>query len=368
MVNTKRIGYIDAAKGIGILMIMFGHMNTLSNPVASFMSTFKITIFYLITGFLVYLKSGYNIDLCKEDYVNIIKKKALALGFPYLFFSVLAIVLNVFFYIVTKQNTIARTLDDVYSIVSLRGISTLWFLPTLFLGELILYLHISKSVSHKTYYIEMISLPIVMVLTEFLYHSFLENSNLAHWTEILICYPLLTIIKSISAYWFIIVGYLLFPKIKDKINIISIIVGLVIVIFISCINTNVDFNMFSLGRFGVCFFIAGALGSIISICFLEKLYENEASTKLLSSLEYIGRNSLFLMATHLPLYISTVILYVFNKIFETGTLSYIYYMRWIVMCMILLTVELIGLFIWQQIKESEFMQKSKFGRLLVKYL
>ena len=53
MTKSNRLGYIDSAKAISIIMIMFGHITSYDNPVDNWMSSFKVTIFYVISGFLI---------------------------------------------------------------------------------------------------------------------------------------------------------------------------------------------------------------------------------------------------------------------------------------------------------------------------
>lgn len=61
----RRIRFLDMAKGVGILMVTFGHITELGNPVDQYMSLYKITVFYFISGYLMsylnrYEKTGYS--------------------------------------------------------------------------------------------------------------------------------------------------------------------------------------------------------------------------------------------------------------------------------------------------------------------
>ena len=44
----ERIGYVDAAKGLGMLLIMLGHITKYDNPVDLWMSSFKVVILYYV--------------------------------------------------------------------------------------------------------------------------------------------------------------------------------------------------------------------------------------------------------------------------------------------------------------------------------
>ncbi|MBR4225167.1 MAG: hypothetical protein IKR73_10195 [Oscillospiraceae bacterium] len=49
----ERIRTLDAAKGLGILMIMWGHMSFAGNTPALIFSGSKLVLFYCVTGVLM---------------------------------------------------------------------------------------------------------------------------------------------------------------------------------------------------------------------------------------------------------------------------------------------------------------------------
>lgn len=97
----ERIAYVDAAKGLSILMIALGHITKLGNPVDLWMSSFKVSIFYIISGFLMCYTGSVKKRSFREFTGNIIK----SLGVPYLAFSVLVLFLkqHVFFLNISLQ-------------------------------------------------------------------------------------------------------------------------------------------------------------------------------------------------------------------------------------------------------------------------
>lgn len=56
--TAQRLGWVDEAKGIGILLIVLGHTSYLFGPVSNVASYFKIAIFYVISGYLTSLHAG----------------------------------------------------------------------------------------------------------------------------------------------------------------------------------------------------------------------------------------------------------------------------------------------------------------------
>ena len=52
MEKANRMQYIDQAKGIGMLMIILQHISNTENFILTFGNSFKIIIFFIISGYL----------------------------------------------------------------------------------------------------------------------------------------------------------------------------------------------------------------------------------------------------------------------------------------------------------------------------
>ena len=87
----ERIGYVDAAKGLGMLLIMLGHITKYDNPVDLWMSSFKVVIFYIMSGFLM----SYTGSVKKRSFGVFMKKTLTSLAIPYVTFSILGIMFKV---------------------------------------------------------------------------------------------------------------------------------------------------------------------------------------------------------------------------------------------------------------------------------
>lgn len=84
----NRITYIDTAKGIGIILIVVGHMLPVK-AVIHVIFAFHVPLFFIISGFLP-VDPNYTIG-------QIVKKKAFSLMYPYLTFSIIDIIWGVLF-------------------------------------------------------------------------------------------------------------------------------------------------------------------------------------------------------------------------------------------------------------------------------
>lgn len=114
----------------------------------------------------------------------------------------------------------------------------------------------------------------------------------------LVSFPILTVSKGILGFWFVGAGYvcyLLFKKIKER-N-MRFLIGLVMfvaTIFLSQKNPGVDINLLGLGKYPAMMYvngIMGAMGTILVLEYLERWWK-------MTFLEFCGKNSLIIMATH----------------------------------------------------------------------
>lgn len=130
-----RYTWIDAMKGIGIFLVVFGHtINT--GELLHWIYSFHMPLFFIISGFLVSPP-----PLRAEGIGDFIKKRLKTLMLPYLTFVV--ITMAYWFVIERNMRDWSGSLRDVWlNIVLMRGGSdnwpenaVLWFLPCLFLVE-----------------------------------------------------------------------------------------------------------------------------------------------------------------------------------------------------------------------------------------
>ena len=83
MEQTKRITYIDAAKGLGIVLIVFGHIAS-NDALRQYIYSFHVPVFFFLSGMTYRLK---------EDLAGTWKKRMSRLYLPYLIFSLISILL-----------------------------------------------------------------------------------------------------------------------------------------------------------------------------------------------------------------------------------------------------------------------------------
>lgn len=200
--EKQRIAYIDQAKGLGILLIVLGHISYSYGSFSNFASYFKISIFYVVSGCLFSLHlQDKSIDM---------KKKLESLIFPYFFWSLIFMVIEMVraFFRGFDSERIGRDIVDIFTG---RGVLTLWFLPSL----LVAVAAHKYSVKWKVWYriILLIIIPVIAIMV----------SSLPFITEpveglsviyVLYCFALVGL-KGIVAYWFLEISFLLLNKLME---------------------------------------------------------------------------------------------------------------------------------------------------------
>ena len=130
---NKRIRFLDVAKGIGIIMVTFGHITEIGNPVDQYMSLYKITLFYVVSGYLLSYLNRYR----ETGYGKYISGVCKHIGLPYVLFSIAAIAVRLFQAFLKMKDLEPVFHEQFMCFITLRGIATLWFLPTIFFAQII---------------------------------------------------------------------------------------------------------------------------------------------------------------------------------------------------------------------------------------
>lgn len=310
-VHKKQLNYLDIARGIGIVVVILAHIDTGDNPMCSWIGSFCMAIFFFVSGALLnYLDRWRN-----DNAMQILIKRVKGVLYPYLTFSALVIFYYTFMRIVFRQGSFSNIWDIVYSTVTLSGYDALWFMPTLFFAELICVLLLryfgrrNKEQDNKDIAGEWIGFILVTAAS-------------------LVCWRILTvgIIEQFADGWFAFVkltrvlmscvfiyaGYFYFEykdrilKLNRKVMIAACIIWLIIDFPIAQPNHFVDYAFVRIVSLPLQY-LTGILtsGAI--------LYLGEVLNIKSRPLEYFGKNSLTMMATHNPLPVLATIYNLYKK-------------------------------------------------------
>ena len=284
--TTKRISYIDMAKGIGILLVVFGHSAFPTPTVNQWISSFHMPLFFLLSGMLLSHTCAHEKPLGAT-----LKKKARTILVPYFFFSIFSILFSA----ILDTATFATYLPNaLLQTVVLYGISVLWFLPALFFGESI-FLFIRKHTSLPVTGLLSLAVCLVSVLIVNTYH-YHYITDFGSYLSLLGAYLISVIVRSGMAVTFLALGYfshyLFFKKEHKTVTYIALAcLFLALNLYLAFRNDAVDLNNMVFHDYRL-YFPAAFCGGMFVICLCAAL---PAWKPLIAA----GRHSLIIMATHM---------------------------------------------------------------------
>lgn len=288
----KRLDYFDMAKGFGIILVVLGHIEYISDPLRVWISSFHMPLFFVVSGMLIYYKSEPDLPLN-----TILKKKAKGILIPYLWFSILYFFIDILNLYLNKINLMTFK-KNALSSVTFYGVSVLWFLPALFLAEF-LFLFLQKKLPNY------VSIPVTLLLAVAAYLLQLKISSFYSANEDSLLITTLidflrVFLRAAIALFFVCAGYYIFPLI-DRVrsfNLLQLIIGIVLFfvnLFLSQINGCVDFH-YIIEENVPLFYLCALMGSVSLILICKNM-------KALPPIIFFGKNSLVVMATHVNTYI-----------------------------------------------------------------
>lgn len=294
-----RNDYIDIAKALGMLLVVWGHIK-LTGISNAFVYAFHMPLFFFLSG-MVFSHSRYPSFSC------FVKRKFKTLLLPYVLFSVFWwIVWASFSYITHAEvesywNPLLQTLIAQGSEGFLVHNVPLWFVPCLFVVEC-MYFFISKL---PDIWNVLICVFCAILGYFMIYRCSFFDFKLLPWS----------IEVALLAIVFYCVGNLIVEKyghkkirdIVDGNKIISwcgLIVGFIIVYLVACKNGSITMGHSSIGPYPLLFYIGAFCGvfSMLLLCLLMEDWKwNKENHWTLKSIKWFGMNSFNAMAIHNPI-------------------------------------------------------------------
>ncbi len=262
MENIKRIDYLDYTKGFGILLVILGHIYDASNPIKIWLYSFHMPLFFIISGFFAK----------NTEFKVLFKKKFKSLVIPYISFGIITMGLM----IVTNNGLNGEFKEYVYFFITGVGRDALWFLPCLFLIEVIFNIIIKiKNNKYKIF--------IVFIL-------FLIGLCGAHFINSMI---LTTLYRAFVGLGFYSIGNYMYDKLKTT-NISTIILVLLFTgsSIATIYNECVDLWGLNFGNRFIYVFC-----SIVNSFCIITLFKKVSNNKEIKPLKFFGINTLIIMST-----------------------------------------------------------------------
>ncbi|GFI08406.1 MAG: acyltransferase family protein [Lachnospiraceae bacterium] len=130
---NKRLYYLDMAKGVGIFLVILGHIEYLDPDIKRWIASFHMPLFFVAGGVLAYVKEASPVSL-GEQWI----RRAKGILVPYVSFSVIMLTMRTFEYFVQPERITGRELiKELIESLTGYGLYTLWFLPAYFLSGLL---------------------------------------------------------------------------------------------------------------------------------------------------------------------------------------------------------------------------------------
>ena len=295
--NKKRYAYIDLAKALGMLAVIWGHIHT-SGESFVFVYAFDIPLFFFLSG-MMFKNEKY------DTLWKLVKNRAKTLLLPYVIFSIATWLVWVGYNLVLHNdvNYFAPLLQTVIAQGSggyLVHNVPLWFVTCLFVVE-VLYYFICKLPD--------IWSVLICAACAGLGYWMLNNSLSFDFTKL----PW-NIESALSAILFYCLGNLFIKHFKIEAipnwvqknkwkSIFSIAVLTVILAIGAIYNGHVSIGSNLLGKNIFVFYAVGLVGTFSTLFFsnLLELPKSNIADRLVGGVKWIGKNSFYFMAVHVPI-------------------------------------------------------------------
>lgn len=193
-----RVDEIDIAKGLGILLVIVGHLLPEDSWARQIIYSFHMPLFMILSGMVISDKKESKLS-------NNIKKES-NLIIAYLFWSVFYILFDFFIkFLFIRMIDIEKIIADIYQMCTLYGISVLWFISTLFISKIITkYIN---SVFNVYPYKKAVIAILLFGSSLFLRMRLVElHEEVKGFLNYIIYFPMLAVLRSIAMTGFVLLG------------------------------------------------------------------------------------------------------------------------------------------------------------------
>lgn len=322
MLNHKRKYYLDSVRGIGIILVVLAHTNVGDNYLCNLCFSFCIPMLFILAGMTLQIQLSSCNDLVLSE---VIVKKTINLMWPYLSFSILALLFEFIKGIILQHSISEIFISGTLSTFILEGFHALWFLPCLWIAEIIVLLLSFKGGDDKNIGKYIIFFFILgCILSKVVYYWNPKECFLIKRISIVGC-------RAILAVSFVLIGKI-FMNVFSKYNnthkgrtLICSLLLCVNALLVKVLGFSVDYYYLDIENPIIYLYF------VITNTFCLLIIFKEVRCKIL---EWLGKNSMIIMCTHSPL---PILLYVKKLLWIT---------QWdivnsIITCIVVLIIEFV---------------------------
>lgn len=301
----KRIDWIDNAKALAIILVVIGHAG-IPVLINSYILSFHMPLFFVVSGFL------YNEDKYSSvPLIEYAKKRFKRLIVPYLWFSVATVMLSTVIQYIVKGKLISLVYP-ILSILLCTNIknsdmieSVLWFLPCIFVVELLFvsFRKFTKSNAITIVFVIMLSI-ISYILSITIGHKIPFTIDIAFFA--LLFYGIGFVLKKEAL--------LFMSNISDSKRKAIMVALIGFSISLLSVYMNSSNLLMYINQYGNYFWtIIGAFGGVITWLSISTMFTVNAVTL------FFSKNSLLVFVIHLKiLFISNRVIANFNNIIHAN--------------------------------------------------
>lgn len=295
----RRFDYVDIAKGIGIMLVVMGHIEYAYVP---FCGSVHIPLFFILSGYL------YDIDKPQNrTYGELTGKRVKRLLIPYFIYNIVLYVKYLLKLVLSHTFTLKLGLQGflgfVYSSALFYknvpaeenfegfvfGNGPLWFLTAMAVSSIVLYFIIYYVLKHQYNLKKIIASAVVLCITSYVLCRFLPV-YLPWSTEMALLGTVFMLIgvclrkyqvveRTMKMYWFPVVCVLLFAVLHH-------------------INGTANMALQDYGRFMAVYLVLGVLGTLVVLWISLWLARCSVLNRAFS---YVGQNTLIILAFHMTI-------------------------------------------------------------------
>jgi fucose 4-O-acetylase-like acetyltransferase len=272
-INAQRIDWIDQAKGIGILLVVIGHMN-IPQELSKIIFSFHMPLFFFVSGYL------YNEKKYSLNFKDVWQSKLRSLVWPFVTFTILYLIVSA----LTNAHSSIESIDYVRLIKGNRSPNTpLWFLTALFSTEVI-FSQIIRFFSIKMAMSLILSMAVIGLVNAYYGHySLILNLDIAFVTVLFF-----------SVGWLVRKYSLDGSYVNHGITMVYILICLAVLILSSLTNQRIDIYENVYGN--LFFMFLSVFCGVVSIVLISR---QVLRIKVLSIVfKYLGQNSLIILGVH----------------------------------------------------------------------
>lgn len=305
--GADRIDYLDAAKGVFILLIITEHHLQGAEDIVRYLYSMGVPSFFLITGFLYAYKREWE-----QPFGTIAVRKMERLLYPYFTFSAINLLYNfLYFKVVFPSSVPESSLGTMFvHTFTTYGYHAMWYLPCMFWASVV-FIALRKCRHHAWIWA---GLSVCLVVFYVLFDARLSGLGFVSY---LYCY-LLRIAVAVVLLYAGAVLFFVFQKMnrpqETLLLLVCTVISVVIAVLYQLYPEQFPVANIAVHRMGnPCVYYLAAISATTAVMLICKRYSGRRGI-----LTCFGRNSLILMALHMDVTVS-IAWYIFAKLrFDFG--------------------------------------------------